>query len=110
MSSTIKKISHYVHMQILYHNCPGSNIGPYITIHFFYGVLHIYDSLNVNHLDKDIITYTDRLFANLNSNIYIKECMEKRLLPFVESHNQSVLFRPDLASCHYSKTTLSCYL
>lgn len=63
----IKKISHYEHMQVLYHNYPGSRIGHYIAIHFFFGDLHIYDSLNANHLHKDIITYTDRLFGKLSS-------------------------------------------
>ena len=43
----------------------------------------------------------------MNSYIYIKECLEKRILPLVRKHIGPVLFWPDLASCHYSKKTLS---
>lgn len=45
----------------------------------------------------------------MTSVLYIKECLEKRLLPFIRSHNHPVLFWPDLASCHYSKATLEWY-
>lgn len=50
--------------------------------------------------------------SNISSDIYIKECLEKRLLPFIEKHNRSeveTLFWPDLASCHYSKKTKQWY-
>jgi hypothetical protein len=42
----------------------------------------------------------------LTSDIYIKECLQKRLLPMVRSHNIPVVFWPDLASIHYAKKTL----
>ena len=35
--------------------------------------------------------------------------MQKRLLPFLSQHNVSTYFRPDLASCHYSKKALEWY-
>ena len=46
---------------------------------------------------------------NMNENLYIKECMQNRLLPFIRSHKGPTLFWPDLASCHYSKKTLNWY-
>ena len=45
----------------------------------------------------------------VNSNIYIKECMQKRFLPFLREHNESTFFWPDLASCHYSRATAEWY-
>ena len=47
--------------------------------------------------------------STLKSSNYIKDCLEKRLLPFVRSHSSPTLFWPDLASCHYAKTTLKWY-
>lgn len=47
--------------------------------------------------------------GSINSEIYIKECLQKRLLPFLKQHNVSTYFWPDLASCHYSKTALEWY-
>jgi hypothetical protein len=45
----------------------------------------------------------------VDSDIYIKECLEKRLLPFICEHHQdsNYIFWPDLASCHYSKQTVA---
>lgn len=45
----------------------------------------------------------------INSEIYIRECLERRLLPFIRQHQGSVLFWPDLATAHYSKTTMEWY-
>lgn len=47
--------------------------------------------------------------ANMNSDLYIKECLQKRLLPLYRKHRLPPLFWPDLASCHYSKSTLEWY-
>lgn len=47
--------------------------------------------------------------GTINSNIYIKECLQKRLLPFMRQHRGSFFFWPDLASCHYSKATIEWY-
>ena len=44
--------------------------------------------------------------GTINIEIYIKECLKKRLLPFIRSHTSNPSFRPDLA-CHYSGTTLN---
>lgn len=38
---------------------------------------------------------------NMNSELYLKECIIKRLIPFIK--NKKVLFWPDMASCHYAK-------
>lgn len=51
--------------------------------------------------------------SNISSDIYIEECLKKRLLPFINRHNVSgveTLFWPDLASCHYSKKTQQWYI
>lgn len=47
---------------------------------------------------------------SINSEIYIKECLQKRLLPLIKKHNGPTLFWPDLASCHYSKATQEWYI
>lgn len=47
--------------------------------------------------------------GTINSEIYIKECLQKRLLPFLRSHSGSPCFWPDLASCHYSAAALEWY-
>lgn len=47
--------------------------------------------------------------GSINTEIYIKECLNKRLLPFIREHNVSTYFWPDLASCHYSKKALEWY-
>jgi len=44
--------------------------------------------------------------GTINTEIYVKECLQKRLLPFVRKHDIFTFFWPDLASCHYSKAAL----
>ena len=41
--------------------------------------------------------------GTVNKKIYHEECLKKRLLPFLRSHDALSLFWPDLASCHYAK-------
>ena len=45
----------------------------------------------------------------INTSIYINECLEKRLLPFIRKYHGdfNYLFWPDLASSHYSKGSLN---
>lgn len=47
--------------------------------------------------------------GTLKSDEYIKECLEKRLLPLYRQHNVPPLFWPDLASIHYSRDAISWY-
>lgn len=47
--------------------------------------------------------------GTVNGEIYKKECLQKRLLPFLRSHSSQPLFWPDLASCHYSKAVVEWY-
>lgn len=47
--------------------------------------------------------------GNMNSAIYIKECLNARLLPMLKSHDVPPLFWPDLASIHYSKSSKEWY-
>ena len=42
--------------------------------------------------------------GTINQDIYVKECLQKRLLPLIRLHKGPVLFWPDFASCHYGKT------
>lgn len=44
----------------------------------------------------------------MNAKLYIDECLQKRLLPVIRSHNGPVLFWPDLASIHYAKSMEWC--
>jgi len=41
--------------------------------------------------------------GTINGEIYVKECLQKRLLPLIRKHSTPAFFWPDLASCHYSK-------
>lgn len=50
---------------------------------------------------------TDR---SMDSSLYERECIRKRLLPLIRQHTSSVLFWPDLATCHYSRKLLDCYV
>lgn len=47
--------------------------------------------------------------GTINKDVYEKECLQKRLLPFIRSHDSPALFWPDLASCHYAKSVLEWY-
>ena len=38
--------------------------------------------------------------------IYVKECLQKLLLPFIKSHDNGPVFWPDLASSHYGKLAM----
>lgn len=47
--------------------------------------------------------------GNINGNIYRKECIERRLIPFLQQHHADgdYIFWPDLASSHYAKDTVA---
>lgn len=45
----------------------------------------------------------------IGADIYIKECLQKRLLPFITNHDGNTLFWPDLAPAHYANKTLKWY-
>jgi len=47
--------------------------------------------------------------GTINSEIYIKECLQKRLLPFIKAHRGPTIFWPDLAPAHYSGLTKEWY-
>lgn len=55
---------------------------------------------------KTSVFVTDK---TMNSEVYKRECLQKRILPFIRSHDGPVTFWPDLASCHYSKDVLQWY-
>ena len=43
--------------------------------------------------------------GNINAEIYINECLKKRLIPFLRKHEGPTLFWPDLATAHYARPT-----
>ncbi|XP_017464756.1 PREDICTED: uncharacterized protein LOC108358113 [Rhagoletis zephyria] len=43
--------------------------------------------------------------GTINTEIYVKECLQKRLLPFLRHHNGQIMFWPDLAPAHYANIT-----
>lgn len=47
--------------------------------------------------------------GTIDSETYMKECLQKRLLPFLRKHDKPTLFWPDLAPAHYSRATLQWY-
>ena len=44
----------------------------------------------------------------INQHVYLKECIQKRLIPFIQQHHleDDYVFWPDLASSHYAKTVI----
>ena len=44
--------------------------------------------------------------GTINTDIYVKECLTKRLKPFLKNHKRSSFFWSDLATAHYSDWTL----
>lgn len=47
--------------------------------------------------------------ATMNGQLYKEECLQKIILPFIQSHEGPVKFWPDLASCHYSRDVIEWY-
>jgi len=45
--------------------------------------------------------------GTINADVYQRECIKKRLIPFYRKHNVSTIFWPDLASAHYARSTLA---
>lgn len=43
--------------------------------------------------------------GTINTQIYINECLKKRLIPFEKTHQNNLLFWPDLATAHYARET-----
>jgi len=44
--------------------------------------------------------------GTMNQEVYLNECLKKRLLPFLRQHHDldRILFWPDLAMCHYANS------
>ncbi len=53
--------------------------------------------------------YAHKSRIAISSDIYIRECLKKRLVPFVKEYHSdnNFVFWPDLASAHYSHETVS---
>ena len=53
--------------------------------------------------------YIHRSKIAIHEEIYLKQCIRGRLLPFIKKHqNDDILFWPDLASLHYAYSVLRC--
>lgn len=48
--------------------------------------------------------------GTINSEVYLKECIQARLLPFIDKHysRDEVLFWPDMAPAHYAAKVTKC--
>lgn len=47
--------------------------------------------------------------STMTAELYVQECLEKRLLPMIKQHRAKTKFWPDLASVHYAGTTMQWY-
>ena len=47
--------------------------------------------------------------STLSGLIYVKEYLQKRLLPLIKSHNNRPVFSSDLVSIHYCKLAMEWY-
>lgn len=47
--------------------------------------------------------------STMKTDNYKTECLDKILLPFIRQHKGPTIFWPDLASCHYSRSTIEWY-
>ncbi|XP_039967471.1 uncharacterized protein LOC120779338 [Bactrocera tryoni] len=45
--------------------------------------------------------------GTISADIYKKECLNRRLIPFYKKHIVSTIFWPDLATVHYAHSTLA---
>ena len=54
--------------------------------------------------------YVHKSIQAVNQETYLKECINKRLLPFIAKYhsNGNYLFWPDLAKAHYSNIVQQC--
>ena len=54
--------------------------------------------------------YVHKSIQAVNQETYLKECINKRLLPFIDKYhsNGTYLFWPDLAKAHYSNIVQQC--
>lgn len=54
---------------------------------------------------------TDAFIAKgtINADLYLQECLKKRVLPFIRKHRSPVLFWPDLATAHYARKVQEWY-
>ena len=45
----------------------------------------------------------------INQEVYLKNCIKKRLIPFINAHHSdgNYVFWPDLASSHYAKSVVN---
>lgn len=47
--------------------------------------------------------------STMTADLYVKECLNKRILPMIRKHSVPTVFWPDLASCHYGSKALQWY-
>ena len=71
--------------------------------------VHIVFALLEKRIMVWVVTISSTKSEAVDSDIYINECLEQRMPPFIcEHHSDSnYYFWPDLAGCHYSKQTVA---
>ena len=47
--------------------------------------------------------------STLTDQIYVKDCLQKHLLPLIISHDNGPVLWPNLVSNHYGKLAMECY-
>ena len=57
--------------------------------------------------DCDMLSQPFVTTNTMMSDVYIKECLDHRILPMIQKHDGPVLFLPDLAAVHYSRDSLA---
>ena len=65
-------------------------------------VTDIFKHIKLSKFAKKYLVWQAICTCGLKSNRFL----QKRSLPFLKRHNCSVLFWPDLASCHYGKKAM----
>ena len=66
----------------------------------------VWQAVSSDGLPSDFFVFEK---GSMNSEMYLKECIVKRLIPFIKKsyQNAKVLFWPDLATIHYTAAVLN---
>jgi transposase-like protein/transposase len=71
----------------------------------FPGKVMVWLAMSSKGISKPFVTKSGNA---INANIYINECIKKRLVPFIDKYHKEddIVFWPDLASSHYANATI----
>jgi hypothetical protein len=64
---------------------------------------------DISNRGKSIPYFRPSKSVTVNTEIYIKECLQPRLLPFIYKHHRNISFQflHDLAGAHFSTETIA---